>query len=81
MTQREIDKRTGLKGRTRTFMTPVSESKFVRTVEVAVLTALKVSPAAPPVRVSRFAVSSSVCAVGAAVRDVSPRVTEAVLPN
>ena len=28
MTQREIDKRTGLKGRTRTFMTPVSESKF-----------------------------------------------------
>ena len=28
MTQREIDKRTGLKGRTRTFMIPVSESKF-----------------------------------------------------
>ena len=28
MTQREIDKKTGLKGRTRTFMIPVSESKF-----------------------------------------------------
>ena len=28
MTQREIDKRVGLKGRTRTFMIPVSESKF-----------------------------------------------------
>ena len=28
MTQREIDKRIGLKGRTRTFMIPVSESQF-----------------------------------------------------
>ena len=28
MTQREIDKRTGLKGRTRQFTFPVSESKF-----------------------------------------------------
>ena len=28
MTQREIDKRVGLKGRTRQFTFPVSESKF-----------------------------------------------------